>query len=186
MVPPQIVDFLKTVHSFVTSFGLIDFALTLLVLVGLLRGYHKGFSALFGQLVQLVFIILVTVEYTDRIRGFLPISSPAISVIAHLVIFLTLVFLCYRISKLVKQGIAKVLTIHFSEVIEKVGGALFGVAFFVLLLSFVSYFLLLFPGNWVRESYEKYNLSGSFMIQLAPEVHKFVRQAIPESLRAAA
>ena len=183
MVSPQIVDFLKAAHEFVTRFGLIDLVLMTLVLIGLLRGYHKGFSTLFGHLVQLVFITTITLEYTDTIRSYFPITSPVVGLIVQLAVFLVLTFVCYRVSKLVLQGLTKILTIRFSEIIEKMGGMLTGIAFFVLLLSFISYFLLLFPGNWMRESYEKYNLSGPFIVQLTSRVHQVVRQVIPGPLR---
>jgi uncharacterized membrane protein required for colicin V production len=178
------VNLLKTLNGVVMRFGLIDITLILLIFIGMLRGYRKGFSILFNNLIQLLFIMTVTLEYSESIVGFFSIKSLILSFLARILVFFVLVSVCYYFSKLLLQGAAKILTINFTDVIDKIGGALLGGAYFVLLLSFFTYFSLIFPGTWVKETYEKSNLSGPTLIRLSSDVHQTVRQLIPDQIKA--
>ena len=186
MISPQSVDFLKSIQEFFTRFGLVDIILIIFLFVGLLRGYRKGLAILIGNLVQILLMITIALEYTEPIAQLVPKASPVVDFIAHTSVFILIVFGCYQISKFLLQGFGKILTIHFTDLIDKIGGLLTGGTFFLLILSFFTYFLLFFPGTWIRDSYEKYNLSGAFLIRLTPDVHQVTRRIIPAPLRSSA
>lgn len=176
-------DIIKSVNEMLMKFGLVDIVLAIVLLVGLLRGYRKGFGVVFGNLIQIIIITTVTLEYTEAILGSFSVNSDIFSFILRVVIFVVLVGATFYFTNVILQGLAKIFTVRFAELIDKVLGAITGGAFFIITLGLLTQFLLLFPGNWIRESYETYNMSGSMLIQLSPEVHKVSRFIIPEMVR---
>lgn len=180
----QLTDVLKTLGDFSTRLGFIDIGLVLMVLVGLLWGYRKGFSVFFNRFIQMVVMIIITLEYFDATVGLFSIESSILKFLARITFFLLIAFTAYFFTRMIMQAAAKILTINFAELIDKLGGAIFGASFFVLLISFFSYFLLLFPGEFMKTSYEKYNLSGSFLLKLCPDVHQLIRPVIPDAIKA--
>ena len=179
----DITAILKQINDYVTRFGLVDISLVILVLVGLLRGYRKGFTILLGNLIQMVFAVTITLEYSDKIAAIFSIQSAIGAAIVRACVFLTLVVICHYISKMILQGIAKVVTIQFTEIIDKIVGAISGALFFILLLSFIVHFGMMFSTKAFKETFEKSNLSGAFLEEVAPAVHQVVRRIIPEPLR---
>jgi len=181
---PQTQDILKNINSFVTGFGLLDIGLIILLLVGLLRGYRKGFGGVFNGVIQLLFVMTLTLEYYEAVVAFFSVKSVILLFVFRVASFLLITIVSYFISKTILDGLAKIFTIRFTDIIDKVLGALFGGFFFILFLSFVCSLILLVPGDWFQENAQKYNLSGPFLIRLAPEIHKITRQAIPAPLQA--
>lgn len=180
---PESQQMLQNVNQFVTGFGLLDIILIILLLAGLLNGYRKGFSVVIIRVVKLLFVVVVTLQYYEAILNLFPAQSPILSFILGILSFLLIVVVSYFCVKFIFELIARVFTIRFTDVIDKIFGALFGGFFFVVLLSFICSFALIFPGDWFQETSEKSNLSGPFLLHLAPDISQTARRIIPEPLR---
>lgn len=167
---------LKSINGTVSQFGLLDIGLIVLILFGLLRGYRKGLGVVFNNMIQLVFVVTVTLEFFEPLAGLLSAQSEILKMLARLSAFIVLVAVSYYVSKMVLFGAAKILTIHFNDAIDSLLGALAGAAHLTLTLSLLVSFLLIFPGGWVKETVEKQNLSGPFLGTLAVDVHQNIRQ----------
>jgi len=185
MNPSSAKDFLKNVVAVLMNLGLLDLILMGLVLVGLLWGFRKGLMITFNRLLQLVIVLTITLEYQPYLVDYFSIASPVWLYVVNVVFFLLLVAVCYFVGKMFVDLIARIMTIQFAEVLDRILGALFGGAYFVLLLSFMSSFFLLLPNEWLHENFENANVSGPHMISLAKDVHRGARRAIPRSFRVA-
>jgi len=176
--------YVKTANEVVTGLGLMDLVLIALLLVGLLYGFRKGLVGIFGKFFQLVVTITFTLEYFNTITEWIVIHSPVWRYVFHVTVFVLLTLVTYFVSKFFIQLVGKLLNIQITDLIDKSLGALTGAVYCALYVSFISYFLLLLPSEWLHETFEKNNLSGPFLMDFAPLVHKTAHVVIPEPLRA--
>ena len=166
--------FVKQINDMVMSFGLMDLIFIILILIGLIRGHRKGFSILLGNLTQMIVIVTVTFEYTEKVVKFFNASSPIVTDITRALVFLAITILCYYITKVILQAFAKVFTIQFADSIDKISGAITGVLFITLLLSFICNFVLMFSTKGFKDVFLKANMSGHLLEKAAPLTHDLV------------
>lgn len=178
MESEQFFSMLKVAHGAVSRFGFIDIGLIVLVLFGLLRGYRKGLGVVFGNVIQIAFMIVMTLEFLDPLAGLIVVQSDIMRFLLRLSCFIVLVVASYFVSKIVLQGAAKILTIQFNDAVDNLLGAFAGAAHLVLILSLLTQCLLIFPGGWVKETLEKQNLSGPFLMLLSVDLHQNTRRLV--------
>jgi len=183
MEKEQAVHALKVANDVVTHFGLLDLIFLTVLLIGLLHGYRKGFAGIFGKLFRLMCVVTVTLEYFHPIANLVNIKSEVWLYLYHLVVFLSLTIVSFFAAKLIVDLLGKIINIQFTDLLDKLCGAFTGAAFYILLLSFLSYMILLIPNQWLHDTFEKNNLSGPFLMQTAGEVQGLMRFCIPEPIR---
>ena len=175
---------MNQITGFINQFGFVDVLVICLLIFGILRGIYQGASKLLFRLLQLVLMVMITLEYSGAVADFAGSHTPIVNMLIHVFIFLVFTLTFYFLTKWIIDFIVKILKLQFVDIIEKVGGIVLGAAFWALLLSFTTHFLLLFPGQWLRDTLEKKTLAGPYLIKTAPMVHQYTRQIIPMEWRA--
>ncbi len=166
--------FQKTVvGSMLQSFSVIDWILLCLILWGLVRGGRKGFSDMFGKLLGIFLVSMLTLSFCEaaaaNFLSFLPIK------VARPMAFLLLaVFFWVSVSWCINI-FGKFFKIEAQGFLKTVGGMIFGVLRMILLLSFLAQFLLFLPIDAVQKSFKRgRTLTGYTISRLVPDLHELV------------
>ncbi len=177
-------DFLLKAVITIGSLQWIDVLFLLLLLYGWIRGFRNGLSTLMGNVLQVLLTVTVTIEYYEAVAASFGVHQPIMSIALKFLTFLVFTVAFYFTFGFALKAVAGILRIQFQGILDKVLGGLLGAFHAVLILSFVSYFLILIPGKAIKELYEERALTGPFLADTCPQIHHLGRQAIPELWRA--
>lgn len=161
----------------------LDLTFLIVILVGLMIGNRKGFAAFFGHLFLLVITVTITYQFTGPITQSFPFESPIAKMLMSALTFAAIAILSLFLVGIVLKTIGKVLQFKLAELVDRLGGAILGCLYSVLLFSFISNFALIFPGDWLHKTYREEALVGKFLINLSPKVHNAVVRVIPPEWR---
>ncbi len=166
-----------------SSLTWLDYTFLIVILVGLLIGNRKGFAAFLGHLIVLVFSVTITHQFAAPIAQSFPFESPIARMLMSALTFASMAIVSMFCVGIVFKVIGKVLQFKFSEFVDRLTGAILGSLYFVLLLSFISNFALIFPGEWLQKTYREQALVGKFLITLSPKIHNGIIQFVPPEWR---
>ena len=143
---------------------------------GLVQGSRKGFSDMFGKLVGIFLVSMLTMSFYPGGAAYMNASLPVLSVkVAEpFVFFLLSVFLWVAVS----WGInifGKFFRVKAQGLLETLGGMVLGILRMVLLLSFVAQFLLLLPVESVQQVFKQGRTYAGYTVsRFVPDLHKLV------------
>lgn len=159
-----------------SHFQWIDWVAVISVALGVFYGVKKGFLGVLGDIIQLILVIAVTLQFNPQITkgfqdyfGFLPTYAiPLLGFIASALIFwLAIGFIFGHLKKFVPA--------HTSSPLRFLGGAVAGGAYLFVFLSFVSQGILLAPWESLHRAYGKgVSYTGYTLSQMAPNIHQLV------------
>jgi uncharacterized membrane protein required for colicin V production len=155
------------------SFALTDWSFLILIMAGLVWGGRKGFSEMFGKLLGIFLVSMLTLSFYQKVArdylSFFPLRFAEAVAFYLLAVFLWIsVAWCLNIS-------GKFFKIEAQGFLKTLGGAVFGVLRMVLLLSFAAQFLLFLPFEPVRKIFDRGRTYAGYSIsQVVPELHGLV------------
>lgn len=119
----------------------IDVILVIPLLWGLYKGFSKGLIVEIASLAALVLAVWGGIKFSDFLSGWMQGSlgwtSKYLPVISFAVIFIAVLLVVFGVAKLVER-MAKAVSLGW---LNKIGGAIFGMLKFGLLLSMLIFFL---------------------------------------------
>ena len=152
------------------SFTPTDWVVLFLVLVGLVLGGRKGFSDMFGKLLGVFLVSMLTLSFYPKIAkdflSFFPLkfAQPA-------AFFLLAVFLWVSVAWFINMA-GKLFKIEAQGFLKTLGGVIFGVLRMLLLISFIVQFLLFLPFKPVQDIFKPgRTYSGYTISRIAPDLH---------------
>ncbi len=174
----KIVDhFQKSVAgSALQSFSPIDWIVLLAIFWGLVQGSRKGFSDMFGKLLGIFLVSMLTLSFYPSGAVLLNSNLPVLSTKAAepLSFFLWALFLWLSVSWCVNI-FGRFLKIEAQGLLKTLGGMAFGVLRMILLLSFLAQFLLFFPSESLQEIFRPgRTYTGYTISRCVPDLHKLV------------
>ena len=162
--------------SALQGFSPADWIIVIALLWGLLQGSRKGFSDMFGKLLGVFLVSMLTLSYYKGAAAYLNGSLPALSPEAAepFSFFLLAVFLWLSISWCINV-FGKFLKIEAQGILKTWGGMVLGVLRMLLLLSFLAQFLLLLPIEPVQQIFKQgRTYTGHAISRFAPALHSVV------------
>jgi uncharacterized membrane protein required for colicin V production len=155
------------------SFTSTDWVVLFLIFVGLVWGSRKGFSDMFGKLLGVFLVSMLTLSFYPKVAkdflSFFPIkfAQPA-------AFFLLAVFLWVAIGWLINI-FGKLFKIEAQGFLKTLGGMIFGVLCIALLVSFIVQFLLFLPFKPVQDIFKPgRTYSGYTISRIAPDLHTLI------------
>ncbi|MDD5225895.1 MAG: CvpA family protein [Candidatus Omnitrophica bacterium] len=154
----------------------IDWILLMAIFWGLVQGSRKGFSDMFGKLLGIFLVSMLTISFYQEGAAYINASLPVLplKVAEPFVFFLLTIFLWVAVS----WGLnifGKLFQIRANGLLESLGGMIFGVLRMVLLLSFVAQFFLLLPVESVQQTFKQGRTYAGYTIsRFVPDLHKLV------------
>ena len=162
----------------------LDVTFTAVIFIGLIRGAQKGVAVTFAILLQMVFTVVVSLEYSGAAVRALPVGTELPAVLLQALSFLAFSLAAFLLSGLILKLAGRLVKCQFAKWAEKGIGALIGAGNMVLILAFVVHFTRLFPSAGVRKTYEKNSTMASDLGKLCSRIHKGLRGIIPADWRA--
>ena len=161
----------------------LDYTFLIVIFIGLVIGSRKGFANFFGKSLLLLIPVPLTHEFAEPVAKSFPFQAPIAAMLMHALTFVAFAIASLFIIGIMLKVIGKVLQVKFADLFEKIGGSILGCVYFVLLFSFISNFILIFPGDWLHTVYEKEAPVGKFLMKFSPKVHEKINQTIPPEWR---
>ncbi len=174
----QLVDHLQksVAGSALQSFSPIDWLLLIAIFWGLVQGSRKGFSDMFGKLLGIFLVSMLTLSFYPSGAALLNANLPVLSmkVAEPLSFFLLTIFLWLSVSWCINI-FGKFLRVEAQGLLKTLGGMAFGVLHMMLLLSFFAQFLLFLPIEPVQQIFKQgRTYTGYTISRLVPDLHKLV------------
>ena len=172
------IDHLKksNIGSTIHNFSPVDWVLLIAIFWGLVQGSRKGFSDMFGKLLGIFLVSMLTLSFYSSGAAYLTANLPMISknVAAPVSFFLLAVFLWLAVSWCI-NAFGKVFKVEAQGLLKTLGGMVFGVLRMMLLLSFLAQFLLFLPIEPVQQIFKQGSTYTGYTIsRFAPDLHKLI------------
>jgi uncharacterized membrane protein required for colicin V production len=155
------------------SFATSDWVFLFLILIGLAWGARKGFSDMFGKLLGIFLVSMLTLSFYPKVAkdffSFFPARFAEATAFFILAVFLWIsIAWCLNVS-------GKFLKIEAQGFLKTLGGTVFGVLRMLLLISFVAQFLLFLPFEFVQKAFQPgRTYSGYSISRVVPDLHALV------------
>jgi len=173
----KIVDYLQksVAGSALENFAPSDWVVLCAIFWGLVRGSRRGFSDMFGSLLGMFLVCMLTLSFYPSGTDYLTVNLPVLPVKVAVVFsfFLLTVFFWISVTWCIRL-FGRFLKLEAQGVLKTLGGSLCGVLHMMILLSFFAQFLLLFPAEPVQQIFkEGRTWTGYTIAQFAPDLHKW-------------
>ncbi len=174
--------------SALQSFSPFDWIVLVVLVWGVLQGSRKGFSDMFGKLLGIFLVSMLTLSFygvgADQLAAQLPILPEKVA--QPFVFFMLAIFLWLSVSWCLKL-FGKFLKVEAQGILKTLGGMVFGVARMMLLLSFFAQFLLFFPVKPLQQLFTPgHTYTGYTIARFAPDLHKMIvspfRKSVPRKI----
>ncbi len=162
--------------SALQSFSPIDWILLLAIFWGLVQGSRKGFSDMFGKLLGIFLVSMLTLSFYPIGATYLNANLPGLSmkVAEPFAFFLLAIFLWLSISWCINL-FGKLFRVEAQGLLKTLGGMTFGILRMLLLLSFLAQFLLFLPIESVQQIFKQgRTYTGYTISRLAPDLREFI------------
>ena len=174
----QMVDHFQksAASSALQSFSPVDWILLIAILWGLLQGGRKGFSDMFGKLLGIFLVSMLTLSFYSSGAAYLNANLPALpmEVAKPIAFFLLTVFLWLSISWCINI-FGKFLKVEAQGILKTLGGMVFGGLRMMLLLSFLVQILLFLPIEPLQQIFKQgRTYTGYTIARFVPDIHKLV------------
>jgi uncharacterized membrane protein required for colicin V production len=160
---------------FLSHLGWVDWLLIAFFVVGVFLGLKNGLSKEIPKLLESLIALLVTFEYYGFFSEWLTRETPLTETYAKVLTFGLVWFICWICLRMIFEIVGKLLRLEVSAPLEALGGLAVGAVRYFLFFSLLSYFLILFPLDWIHQSYEVQSWSGPRILQIPPAIYQTVR-----------
>jgi len=169
---------------FLPQLGWVDWALAIFVFIGILLGLKNGLSREFPRLIEMVISLYVTMEYHGPSAAWLARETPWPEAHVRIFTFAAAAVGSWFVLRLLFEIAGRLARLEVAIPLQWTGGGLVGSVRYFLFFSLVSYFLLLFPLDWIHRSYQVQSWSGQTLSRVPSKIHtglnKFVLRKIKD------
>lgn len=174
----QLIDHLQksAVGSVLQSLPSSDWILLIAIFWGLIQGSRKGFSDMFGKLLGIFLVSMLTLSFYPSGAAYLIANLPLlpVKVAEPIVFFLMSIFFWISVSWCINI-FGKVFKVEAQGILRTLGGMVLGVLSMMLLLSFLAQFLLFLPAEPVQRIFRRgYTYTGYTISRFVPDLHELV------------
>ena len=162
--------------SALQSFSPTDWIFVAAIFWGLVQGSRKGFSDMFGKLLGIFLVSMLTLSFYPSSAAYLTANLPVLSkkTTEPISFFLLTLFLWISVSWCINI-FGKFLREDSHGLLKTLGGMALGILRMMLLLSFLAQFLLLLPIESVRQVFKPgRTYTGYTISRFVPDLHKLV------------
>ena len=162
-------------QSLISRFQWLDWLVIVFLAVGFIYGVRKGTKGVFSDILRLVIVVTLTFEMDDKVLYFLrpyirffPAHTHVLVsfIITAFVFWLIIYFFAVQLRKSKSKS---------STTSQMLGGAVLGMIYLFLNLSFLSQVFILGPWESVKKTYEpKESYTGYMLSRATPKIHEFI------------
>lgn len=158
----------------------IDLVALVLMIWGILVGLKRGMEVEFSKLVGIAASTLLTLHFYEPLASRFHLRLAIWDSVSKLVTFAVMAFIITIFVKFVFLVLSKVVTLKFSPLLSHVGGAVVAVLRLFLVFSLLTYFLMLTPFGFLRQSlgYDR-SVTGPFFLASSDAIHTAGAKYLP-------
>ncbi len=164
---------------FFSHFGWVDWTLVAFIFLGVLIGLKNGIGKEFPRLIEGLISLFLTMEYYAFFAAWISRETPWPESYARIFTFLIGWIATWLVLRLLFEILGKLAHIEVATPIQWVGGFFVGGLRYFLFFCMLSYFLTLFPLDWIQRSYKVESWSGQTVSQIPAKIHETVSRVIP-------
>lgn len=177
-------DFFGTVSQswfwkyFLSHFGWVDWMLAGFLFLGVILGLKNGMSRELPRLAETFLSLYLTMEYHGFFATWISRETPWPESYSRIFIFAVIWFLSWLVLRLFFEILGRLAHLEVAVPFQWVGGVLIAAARYFILCGMISYFLVLFPLDWIQRSYKVQSWSGQMLSQIPPKIHGWVNKVV--------
>lgn len=162
-----IFSFLMNLHPF-------DWTVLFVLLWGMAYGSRKGFSEMFGKVVEVVLVTFIVVTFYPQLAETISVHIPGIPLSAsEPMAFLFLAVFSWVSIAWILNALGKVFHVEVSGILKPLGGMVFGLVHCVILVSFAIHFFLIFSiASFDKMINSGKTLSGPIIVKVLPTLYQ--------------
>ncbi len=169
--------------ALLTKIGWVDVVALVLIFWGLVIGFKRGLEIELPKFLEAAVATVVTLHYYQAVGDILHVNLSAPTYPAQVLSFLGIALGCFLIVRLFFKILATLVTISFMGTVSRVGGALAGSLRFILAFSLLSFFLLMMPLDFFKDSFSfERSWSGPFFAQTSEKLYRLTTYYLPFKL----
>lgn len=175
--------YLKTMALF-AKIGWVDIVGLILFFWGILTGIRRGLELELPMFLEITLNTLVTLHFYQAVGGFLEVKFAVPEWPAELLSFMVLALVCGFFLRLFFNVLGTFVSIQFMAVVSRLGGGVAGCLRLMLFFSLVSYFLLMLPLDFFKNSFgTDRSWSGPFFAQASEKFYRLGTYYLPSKLK---
>lgn len=163
---------------FLSHFGWVDWGLVIFLLLGILMGLKQGLSRELPRLLESLISLYVTLEYSSLFAAWLSRETPWPESYLKIFTFAVVGTLSGLLLRLLFEILGRLASLQIASPFQEIGGFLIGGGRYFIFFSLLSYFLLLFPLDWIHQSYQVQSWSGQIVAQVPSKIHDWVNGVV--------
>ena len=152
--------------------------LAMFLFLGVLLGLKNGLSKELPRLIESFISLYLTLEYYYFFDDWLSRETPWPETYARVFTFLAAWLVSWLVLRLLFEILGRLIHLQVASPFEWVGGFFVGGLRYLLFFGMVSFFLVLFPLDWVQRSYRVQSWSGQVVAQIPAKIHDWVNTVI--------
>jgi uncharacterized membrane protein required for colicin V production len=163
-------------RSLFSHFQWLDWLTLISVGMGAIYGIRKGFTAMAGDILQLIAVATLTLELDGKansvLRNYVNLVPASM---VPLIGFIVTAVLAWLLVNFIAKYLRKFLSAQTSTALKIIGGAVGGGFYVFLFLSFISQAVILSPWESLKKVYEKKaSYTGYPLARMAPKIHQLI------------
>lgn len=168
---------------FFSHFGWVDWALVFFIFIGILLGLKNGLNRELPRLLETMISLYVTMEYYHFFAAWLARETPWAEAYTQVFTFAAVGLVSWFVLRLLFEIVGRFAHLEVASPFQWVGGMVVGGVRYFLFFSLVSYFLVLFPLDWIHRSYQVQSWSGQTLSQTPSKIHGWINESILRRIR---
>ena len=152
-----------------------DWTLAFFLLIGVLLGLKNGLSRELPRLLETLLSLCVTFASYSFFAEWLSRETPLPETYSRALTFGLAGFLSWLCLRLLFEILGKLVQLQVVAPFQALGGLLIGGVRYFIFFSLISYLLLLFPLDWIHNSYQVQSWSGQTLAQIPAKIYETVK-----------
>lgn len=169
------IDF-NPVIEVVADFIWLDWVALTIFILGLLYGIRKGMMRMLAEIVEMTFVIYMTMEIYPKVAYYLVNNISNLSTkIATPISFLVTLCLAWVFTAIIDGYLRKLLQTQLIFPVKLLGGAILGCLGSLLVLGIFVQIINLMPvAHWKKPFQSGYSVTGKYLLGVLPRTHEIV------------
>lgn len=162
------------------GFNIVDGAVGIIVLVGILGGIRRGLSGELARVIAAGAALYAAWHFAQPMAAWVMDQHPMSYEKGYSVAFIAILLAAFALTLLLRAALRSFMMFAFKGKLERIGGALCGLARACIVVVFLVLLVSLAPAGDFRESVVNESVIGSFVCRHVRPVYDEIRELKPE------
>ncbi len=167
------------------EFNIYDIGILTLLAIGILRGLARGLSGEMASLISIGIAVTAVWFLYEPAGDYIADSTGWSELKSHTIGVLIVLFAALLVLRIIGIGLKKIMSFTFNGVVEYLGGALFGLVRFGVIISAVIFLVYMHGRDRIKEEVTEQSLIGRHAVEFMRPMYDQLAERYPELQRIA-